>query len=99
MELRDLFVATVALVLGCMMLSASILDQGRFFQMKFARVIAESKGRMPARTFIGSIGSLMILIALYLILTPFTLAIFQTDGNRSSADNPGDGSMRFAENE
>ncbi len=99
MELRDLFVATVALVLGCMMLSTSILDQGWFFQMKIARIIAESKGRMHARTFVGSVGALMIAMGLYLILAPFAWTFFQPTDDRASAGNPTDGSILFAESD
>lgn len=98
MELRDLFVATVALVLGCMMLYTAIIDQGWCFQMKIARVIAESKGRKQARTFVGSVGALMITIGLYLILAPFTLAFFQANDNQTSS-SASDGSMLFAESD
>ena len=99
MEIRDLLVATVALVLGCMMLHTSILDQGWFFQMKISRVIAESKGRMQARTFVGSVGALMITIGLYLILAPFTLSFLQPNDDQTSAIGPSDGSMLFAESD
>lgn len=99
MELRDLFVAIVALVLGCIMLYTSILDQGWFLQMKVARVIAKSKGRMQSRTFVGSVGALMIMIGLYLILAPFALTILQSNNDRTTATSPSAGSMRFAESD
>lgn len=83
MELRDLFVATVALVLGCMMLTTSILNDGWFFQMKIARAIAASKGRAQARTFLGSVGALMVLLGLYLIVAPYAMTFFQANENRS----------------
>lgn len=74
MELRDLFVATVSLVLGGMMLYAAILDQGWCFQMTLARKIDETMGREKARTFIGSVGALLLLIGLYLIAAPLLAA-------------------------
>ena len=97
MELRDLFVATVALVLGCMMLYTSIFNEGWCFQMKIARVIAESKGRTQARTFIGSVGALMVTMGLYLILAPFALTLFQSNNDQTSSNSSTAGSMQFAE--
>ena len=70
MELRDLFVATVAMTIGGMMVYTSILNEGWCFQMKVARVIAETKGRENARTFIGAVGTIMLLLGLYIVLVP-----------------------------
>ena len=72
MELRDLFVATVAMTIGGMMLYTSILNEGWCFQMKVARVIAETKGRDKARTFIGCVGTFMLLLGLYILIVPLT---------------------------
>ena len=76
MELRDLFVAMVAFAIGCSMLYAAILNEGWCFQMKAARMIAESKGRANARTCVGSVGTLMIVIGLYLVLAPIIATNF-----------------------
>lgn len=70
MELRDLFVASVAMTIGGMMLYTSILNEGWCFQMKVARVIAETKGRAKARTFIGGVGAFMLLLGLYILVVP-----------------------------
>ena len=72
MELRDLFVATVAMTIGSMMIYTSILNEGWCFQMKVARVIAETKGRDKARTFIGGVGTFMLLLGLYILIAPLT---------------------------
>jgi len=88
MELRDLFVATVAVVLGGMMLYAAILDQGWCFQMRIARKIDETMGREQARTFIGSVGTLLLLLGLYLVFAPLVATtMFQsTDIDRPPSD-------------
>jgi Na+-translocating ferredoxin:NAD+ oxidoreductase RnfA subunit len=79
MEIRDLFVAIVAFILGGMMLHAAILDQGWCFRMSIARKIDEAMGREQARTFIGSIGTLLLLISLYLVLAPLVASsLFQS---------------------
>lgn len=70
MELRDLFVATVAMTIGGMMVYTSILNEGWCFQMKIARVIAETKGRDQARTFIGGVGTFVLLLGLYILIAP-----------------------------
>ena len=83
MELRDVFVASVALTIGGMMVYTSVLNEGWCFQMKIARVIEESKGRDKARTFIGAIGSLMMLLGLYILITPWLASNwFQSDNHR-----------------
>jgi len=81
MEIRDLFVATVAITIGVIMLHASIWNQGWCFQMKVARVIEESKGRESARTFIGTVGTTMMLLGFYLLLAPWIASqLFQSTG-------------------
>ncbi len=70
MELRDLFVATVAMTIGGMMIFTSILNEGWCFQMKVARVIAETKGREKARNFIGGVGTFVLLLGLYILIAP-----------------------------
>ncbi|GAG56065.1 unnamed protein product, partial [marine sediment metagenome] len=60
----------VAFVLGGMMLYAAILDRGWCYQMRIARIIDVSKGREQARTFIGGVGTLLLLIAIYLVIAP-----------------------------
>ncbi len=55
MEIRDLFVAIVALILGGMMLHAAILDQGWCFRMSIARRIDEAMGaNKPERLLVRS---------------------------------------------
>ena len=100
MELRDLFVATVALTLGGMMLYTAALNEGWCFQMKVARMIEESKGRAKARTFVGSIGTLMVVVGLYLLFAPvFAAKIFQTLDNRNTNDRGDLGKMSLVDAE
>lgn len=97
MDLRDLFVAAVALVLGGMMLYTAIVGQGWCFQMKIARIIEETRGRQQARTFIGSIGTLVMLLGLYLLLAPIIASsIFQSTDFESPTDRRPNGTMSFA---
>lgn len=71
MDLRDLFVASVAGTIGIMMIYASLLNEGWCFQMKVTRAIEESMGRQRARTFIGTVGASLTFIGLYLLLAPW----------------------------
>ncbi len=92
MDLRDLFVGAVALTLGAMMIYAAIMNRGWCFQMKVARVVAESHGQSQARTFIGSVGALMVLLGIYTLFAPVIGAQFiQTSNDQRS------GSVAFAE--
>jgi hypothetical protein len=99
MEIRDLFVAAVALTIGGIMIYAAILNEGWCFQMKIARAIAESKGRDKARSFIGSVGSLMVLIGLYLLLAPLAFSILQHADDRARVQSHPAGTMSFAESD
>ena len=86
MDLRDLFVATVAIVLGGIMLYAAIVNQGWCFQMKVARVVAKSQGRDKARTMIGTVGMFLLLIGLYLVLAPsIIVSMMQKDSQQDPA--------------
>ena len=100
MELRDLFVAAVALTLGGMMLYTAALNEGWCFQMKVARIIEKSMGRAKARTFVGSVGTLMVILGLYLLLAPVIAAkIFQTMDNRHANDREVLGKMSLVDAE
>ena len=96
MEIRDLFVATVAMSLGGMMIYSSILNEGWCLQMKVARVIEESKGRAKARTIVGSAGSLLLLLGLYLMLAPTLFSLFQNEDDQANSHSHS-GEMNFAE--
>lgn len=89
MDLRDLFVASVAIILGGMMLYSAIVNQGWCFEMKVARVVAESQGREKARTLIGSVGTFLLLVGLYLLLAPSILvSLMQKDyGNDAYSES------------
>jgi hypothetical protein len=98
MELRDLFVATVALSLGAMMVYTAAFNEGWCFQLKVARMIEESKGRSKARTFVGSVGTLMIVVGLYLILAPVVATkLLQTMDNRSAQNSDDTRTMNLAD--
>lgn len=71
MDLRDFFVASVAITIGAMMIYTALLNEGWCFQMKIARVIEESRGRGKARSFIGTVGAAMLLLGLYILLAPW----------------------------
>jgi len=92
MELRDLFVASVAMTIGGMMVYTSILNEGWCFQMKVARVIAETKGREQARTFIGGVGTFMLLLGLYILIVPLIASSWlnwdQSSGSRAPHAQP-----------
>ncbi len=75
------------------MIYSSILDQGWCLQMKIARVIEEAKGRSKARTFVGSVGSLMVLIGLYLLLASSFLPLFQSGNQATSSGHTGEMSL------
>jgi hypothetical protein len=98
MEIRDLFVAAVAFVLGGMMLHAAILDQGWCFQMLIARKIEETMGRVQARTFIGSVGTLLLFIGLYLVFAPvIASAMFQSTKVELRNSELGNNALTLAE--
>ena len=87
MEIRDLFVATVALTIGCLLIHASIINKGWAFQMTIARAIAQAKGQAPARFFIGSVGTVMVLMGIYLILAPLRLSFLLPNENGSTKNS------------
>jgi len=58
------------MTIGGMMIYTSILNEGWCFQLKVARVIAETKGRDQARTFIGGLGTFVLLLGLYILIVP-----------------------------
>ena len=98
MELRDLLVATVAISLGGMMLYAAALNEGWCFQMKVARLIEESRGRDKSRTVVGSVGTLMIVLGLYLLLAPIIATNFLQNMDNRNAQHARDiGTMNFAD--
>ena len=88
MELRDVFVATVAIVLGGIMLYAAILDRGWCFQLKITRIIADAQGRTKARQFIGFTGTSLIVMGIYIVFAPQIAKAFVPagidQGNRDS---------------
>jgi len=96
MEIRDLFVAVVALTIGGMMIYSSALDRGWCLEMKIARVIEESKGRASARSFMGWVGSLLVLIGLYLLLAPWGFSFFQKSDQTTDSNSVTMGSMSLA---
>lgn len=96
MEIRDLFVASVALTLGVIMVYSSILNQGWCFHLKVARVIEESKGRDKARTFVGTIGGVLVLVGLYLLLAALAFPMFQSNEDEVNV-RASQGMMSFAE--
>ena len=92
MDLRDIFVGSVAMALGVLMIYTALVNQGWCFQMKVARVIAESKGQAKARTFIGSVGALILLLGLYTLIAPMIATqILQTNDQRGSTLTFADG--------
>lgn len=84
MEIRDLFVATVAITIGAMMLYTSILNEGWCFEMRIARAIEESRGREKARTFIGAAGSIVMALGLYILIAPWLASNLFHSHNDSS---------------
>ena len=99
MDLRDLFVALVAMSLGAMMLHAAIMDQGWCFQMRVARAIEDAKGRAKARSFVGTVGAAMILIGLYVLLAPILLVSAFQGETRDSQSFPDARVMTLADSE
>lgn len=98
MEIRDLFVATVAIVIGGSMLYTAFLNEGWCFQMKVARMIAESKGHAKARTFVGSVGTFMIILGLYIVLAPMIATNFLHSLDQRNAHVGNEiGEMHFAD--
>ncbi|MFT5302296.1 MAG: hypothetical protein ACI87E_004026 [Mariniblastus sp.] len=69
MEIRDLFVAAVALTIGASFLIGAIFDRGWCFHLKIVKIIVDSQGRTSARSFVGFLGTVLVLIGL-LILFP-----------------------------
>ena len=74
MDLRDILVASVAIVLGAIMLHSALVNQGWCFQMRFAQSLESLCGRNGARAFIGGVGSIMVMIGVHLLLPPSLLA-------------------------
>ena len=68
---RDILVATVALVLGVMMVHSALLNQGWCFQMAFARKISKHRGQESARFAIGSVGTFVIFLGMYTLCAPY----------------------------
>ncbi|MFK7767808.1 MAG: hypothetical protein AB8B55_11345 [Mariniblastus sp.] len=86
MDLRDFFVGSVAITLGAMMVYTAVVNQGWCLEMKIARVIAESKGQSKARTFVGSIGGLLLLLGIYIVTAPaIATQLFQSSNDQNGA--------------
>lgn len=88
---RDLLVASVALVLGTMMLHSALVNQGWCFQLAFARKIEQSRGPTAARFAIGSVGSFVIFLGVCTLCAPYVFVgtgadeVARERGNSSDA--------------
>lgn len=99
MDLRDIFVAFVAITLGGTMLYASIINEGWCFQMRIAQAIEDNRGRKQARTVIASAGTVIIFLGLYLLLSPMLIvSLFQQESRENNFQTV-TGSAVFAEAE
>jgi hypothetical protein len=84
---RDLLVAGVAVGLGCHMILAAVQDNEWCFQLHSARSLERSIGRTPARIVIGLVGTLVILMGVYIIFTPLAGKFIRSKPNESAHPN------------
>lgn len=68
---RDLLVSIIAFILGLLIISSAWMNYERAFKMRTPQFLSETLGRTGARLVMGLVGMFIVLIGVYIILTPF----------------------------